>query len=135
MMHYQCFARYVSRVPVFMSALIQSATLDAAVAKNERVLVLTANSETLKPGADRLLTDSGIKVAGVDTFIIEGLQDLDGFEAVAKAEAVDVELVKKTIVVRVQEIIEREKSNNPIAMILLECTELPAYADVLRQNF
>jgi len=135
MMHYQCFARYVAKVPVFMSALIQCASLGAAVGHDKRVLILTANSETLKPGADKLLMQSGIEVNDPNTFIIEGLQDLEGFEAVALAEAVDVELVKKTIVVRVDEIIAREKENGtPIAIVLLECTELPAYADVLRSS-
>ena len=49
MMYYQCYARHVSDVPVFMSALIQAATMAAAMEPSERVLILTANAAMLQP--------------------------------------------------------------------------------------
>jgi len=136
MMHYQCFARHVATVPVFMSSLIQAATLAAAIDPAERVLILTANDETLKPGKDKLLQDSGIKVTDSSRFVILGLQNVDGFEAVANGEKVDTIKVQNALSKMIPEFIEKENSPNglgKIGMILMECTELPHFADSLRQ--
>merc|ERR1712151_1359008 len=61
--------------------------------------------------------------------IIKGCQHVPGFDAVAKGEAVDVEKVQPGIV----KLAQSEIRDNPnIRAILLECTELPPYADALR---
>eukprot|EP00448_Togula_jolla_P030412 CAMPEP_0170623174 /NCGR_PEP_ID=MMETSP0224-20130122/29548_1 /TAXON_ID=285029 /ORGANISM="Togula jolla, Strain CCCM 725" /LENGTH=633 /DNA_ID=CAMNT_0010949591 /DNA_START=59 /DNA_END=1959 /DNA_ORIENTATION=- len=136
MMHYQCFARHVAKVPVFMSSLIQASTLAAAINPEERVLILTANSESLAPGKDKLLRDSGINVSDSDRFVILGLQTLDGFDAVANAERVDTIRVQNALSKFIPEVIEQENAKpglGRIAMILMECTELPHFADGLRQ--
>jgi len=134
MMHYQCFARFVACIPCFMSSLIQCATLEAAVLPHERVLILTANSSTLEPGKDKLLRQSGISINESDIFMIRGLQDLPGFEAVANAEKVDTIKVMNNISERVKELIDlQEKEENPIRLILMECTELPHYSGKLRE--
>jgi len=134
MMHYQCFARFVASVPCFMSALIQAATLEAAVLPHERVLILTANSAALEPGKDKLLRQSGISINESETFLIRGLQDLPGFEAVANAEKVDTIKVMNGISDFVKSLMEsQEAEGNPIRLILLECTELPHYSSKLRE--
>mmetsp|Transcript_28529 Transcript_28529/g.66999 ORF Transcript_28529/g.66999 Transcript_28529/m.66999 type:complete len:582 (+) Transcript_28529:74-1819(+) len=136
MMHYQCFARYVSPVPVFMSALIQAATMAAAMEPAERVLILTANAESLQPGKDKLLLESGIQVTNSEKFVIRGCESLPGFEAVANAERVDTIRVQNAISAYVLEILKEESTREgygAIKMILLECTELPHYADELRR--
>uniref|UniRef100_A0A7S0NWA4 Uncharacterized protein n=1 Tax=Calcidiscus leptoporus TaxID=127549 RepID=A0A7S0NWA4_9EUKA len=135
MMFYQCYARHVARVPVFMSALIQAATMVPCCLPEEQVLVLTANSETLLPGKEKLLVQSGIAVADADQILIKGLQDLDGFEAVANAEAVDTVKVQAGVVAFVDELVQQAKAESrPIRCILLECTELPHYSDALRRS-
>lgn len=136
MMHYQCYARHVAEVPVFMSALIQAATMAAAMEPSERVLILTANAETLQPGKDTLLLKSGIQVTNSEKFVIRGCEKLPGFEAVANAERVDTIRVQNAISNYVLEILREENSRKDygaIKMVLLECTELPHYADELRR--
>ena len=88
MMHYQCLVRSIARVPVFMSALVQCPTIAAAFKNDLKILVVTANSTTLIPARDILLQTCGIKITDPERFVIEGLQDLPGFEAVEKGEAV-----------------------------------------------
>jgi len=139
MMHYQCFARYVARTPVFMSSLIQSACLAAAILPTERVLIATANGSTMQPGKDKLLRDSGIEVTDPDRFVIEGLETLDGFDAVANGTKVDTIRVQNALVQRMKDVVARENAprqdgKGPIRMILFECTELPHFSDAVRQS-
>ena len=54
---------------------------------------------------------------------------MDGFDAVEKGEAVDVVKVDAGIVALAKSVIA---ANPRIKAILLECTELPAYADSLK---
>lgn len=79
-----------------------------------------------------MLVDSGITVTRSDKFLIKGAQDVEGFNAVARGGAVDVPLVKKNMRAFVQDILERERAN-PVKIILLECAEMPPYADAIRQ--
>ena len=62
--------------------------------------------------------------------MIEGLDDLDGFECVADPTrgAMDQQKVERGIVARVTAILRR----TPVRAILCECTELPAFSDALR---
>merc|ERR1712070_898938 len=87
------------------------------------------NSATLKPQKETLLSRCGFDVDD-DRFLIYGCQDLPGFDAVAKGEKVDVEKVTPHMVEMVNRIMKQIPS---IRAILLECTELPPYADALRQ--
>jgi hypothetical protein len=133
MMHYQCLVRHLSQhTPVFMSSLIFAGTLSCLCRPHERVLILTANDKTLVPGKDKLLRESGITVTDDDKILIRGCQDIPGFDAVLKAEKVDVPVVREHMKVFVENIIKQE-SEHPIAFVLLECTELPPYADAIRQ--
>jgi len=135
MMHYQCFARYIANIPVFMSALIQAATVAAALQPNQRVLIVTANSESLSPQIDLLTRDAGITVSSNTQFLVEGLQDLDGFQAVAEGTAVPWSKVAAGLLPRIRKILKQaETDEKPIASILLECTELPQFADILRKE-
>jgi hypothetical protein len=137
MMFYQCFARHVAKVPVFMSPLIQAASIAAAIEPDERVLILTANGHALQLSKAKLLLECGIQVTNLDRFVIRGCQAVSGFEAVERAERVDTIKVQNAMSSYVQEIIAEENSQTncrgPIKIILLECTELPHYADELRR--
>merc|ERR1712070_363779 len=129
MMAFQPIARDVATVPCFMSSMVQCPMVSVAFDKYDKILILTANSATLKPQKDTLLNACGFDVD--DTrFLIMGCQDVPGFDAVAKGEAVDVEYVTPGIVKMTKDILERQPS---IRAIILECTELPPYSDALRQ--
>merc|ERR1719247_43099 len=128
MMAFQPIARQVASIPVFMSSMVQCPMISLAFDKYDKVLILTANSATLKPQKDVLLSHCGFNVDD-DRFIIIGLQDVPGFDAVEKGEKVDVEFVTPGMVKLVKECL---KKNPTIRAIVLECTELPPYADALR---
>mmetsp|Transcript_8961 Transcript_8961/g.18371 ORF Transcript_8961/g.18371 Transcript_8961/m.18371 type:complete len:188 (+) Transcript_8961:2-565(+) len=131
MMAFQPIARDIAKVPVFMSSMVQSPMISVAFDKYDQILVLTANSNTLKPQKEILLSQCGFDVDD-DRFVIYGCQDVPGFDAVAKGEKVDVEYVTPGIVKMVRGILDKAPQ---IRAILLECTEMPPYADALRKEF
>uniref|UniRef100_A0A7S2LEE3 Uncharacterized protein n=1 Tax=Zooxanthella nutricula TaxID=1333877 RepID=A0A7S2LEE3_9DINO len=131
MMAFQPLARTAVNIPVFMSSMVQCPMVSVAFDKYDRILILTANGETLKPQKDILLNQCGFDVD--DTrFIIKGCQNIPGFDAVAKGEQVDVEFVTPGMIEMVKGILSDDPS---IRAIVLECTELPPYADALRAQF
>merc|ERR1719356_278674 len=87
MMAFQPLARDIATVPVFMSSMVQSPMISVAFDKYDKILILTANSATLKPQKDTLLTQCGFDVDD-DRFLIVGCQDVPGFDAVAKGTKV-----------------------------------------------
>lgn len=128
MMAFQPIARQVASVPVFMSSMVQCPMISLAFDKFDKIMIMTANSETLKPQKDVLLSHCGFNVDD-NRFLIVGCQTVDGFDAVEKGEKVDVERVTPGMVSLAKEVI---KKNPQIRAICLECTELPPYADALR---
>jgi len=130
MMAFQPIARQVATVPVFLSAMTQCPMISLAFDKFDKILILTANSQSLKPQKDVMLTHCGFNVDD-DRFLIVGCQDIDGFDAVAKGGKVDVERVTPGMVAMTKEVL---KKNPSIRAICLECTELPPYADALRNE-
>jgi len=130
MMAFQPLARDVAMVPVFMSAMVQCPMVSVAFDKYDKILILTANGSTLKPQKETLLSHCGFDVDD-DRFIIQGCQDIPGFDAVAKGARVDVDFVTPGVVKLAHGIIDKFPD---IRSIVLECTELPPYADALRQS-
>mmetsp|Transcript_28217 Transcript_28217/g.65241 ORF Transcript_28217/g.65241 Transcript_28217/m.65241 type:complete len:781 (-) Transcript_28217:66-2408(-) len=130
MMAFQPLARQIAAVPVFMSSMMQCPLISVAFDKYDKILILTANSDTLLPQKENLLSNCGFDVDD-DRFIIKGCQDVPGFDAVAKAQKVDVDSVTPGIVALVKDVLAKEISTRAI---LLECTELPPYADALRKE-
>jgi len=128
MMAFQVLARKIATKPVFMSSMVQCPLIACAYDANDQILVLTANEKTLKPQKDVLLNSCGFDV-NEDRFIIKGCQDIPGFDAVARGEAVPLDVVQPGIVKMTLEILKQRPKINAI---LLECTELPPYADALR---
>ncbi|KAK3286813.1 hypothetical protein CYMTET_5644 [Cymbomonas tetramitiformis] len=128
MMAYQVFVRRNTELPVFMSSMMQAPMLIAAHDQDAKFAIFTANSKSLEPNLEFLLTDCGVEV-DVDRFVLVGLQECDGFDAVAKGERVNPRLVQPAILKRVRKLVKDEPE---LAAIILECTELPAYADAIR---
>jgi len=130
MMAFQKIAAKVADIPVFMSSMVQCPMISVAFDKYDKVLILTANSETLKPQKEVLLKERLINVDD-SRFVIYGCQDVPGFQAVAEGKKVDVEYVTPGMVHMTKDILKKEPT---IRAILLECTELPPYADALRKE-
>jgi len=128
MMAFQPIARDVANVPVFMSSMVQCPMVSLAYDKFDKVMIVTANDKTLKPQKETLMSHCGFNVDD-DRFIIIGAENVPGFDAVANGDKVDVEFVTPGMVKLVKETL---KKNPTIRAIVLECTELPPYADALR---
>ncbi len=130
-MHYQREARALCKVPCFISSLLQASMLVSLFADDEYILVLTANGPALQPHLPQLLRECGVvSQAAQKRFIIAGCEALPGFEAVALGQKVNVSKVQPHVVKLVQ---EQAKRQPKIRAVLLECTELPPYADAIRE--
>eukprot|EP00933_Yihiella_yeosuensis_P074332 TRINITY_DN83224_c0_g1_i1.p1 TRINITY_DN83224_c0_g1~~TRINITY_DN83224_c0_g1_i1.p1 ORF type:complete len:708 (+),score=167.30 TRINITY_DN83224_c0_g1_i1:69-2192(+) len=130
MMAFQVIARKIASKPVFMSAMVQCPIIATAFDPGDQILILTANDKTLKPQKQVLLSECGFDVDD-RRFLIMGCQNVPGFEAVARGEKVPLEKVQPGIVKLTKQALRDHPS---IKAILLECTELPAYADALRYH-
>lgn len=99
------------------------------------IAILTANSSSLQPLHKQIHAVCGIDLdaggVGADghRFFIVGCQDIPGFEAVRDGLAVPVDKVTPGMVQLVRGVM---REHPHLGAILLECTEMPPYADVLR---
>jgi len=131
LMRYQDDVRRLAQRPAFVSSLLQCSLLASLFAADEAILVLTANGPALQPQIGSLLTACGVPSASHGRFVVAGCESLPGFDAVAKGEKVDVERVQPHVVALVQ----KHKAETPkLRAVLLECTELPPYADAIRKT-
>eukprot|EP00746_Dinoflagellata_sp_MGD_P142024 gnl/MRDRNA2_/MRDRNA2_75035_c0_seq1.p1 gnl/MRDRNA2_/MRDRNA2_75035_c0~~gnl/MRDRNA2_/MRDRNA2_75035_c0_seq1.p1 ORF type:complete len:794 (+),score=156.32 gnl/MRDRNA2_/MRDRNA2_75035_c0_seq1:152-2533(+) len=128
MMWFQALARQHTHKPVLMSSLAQLPAITAAFGPEEHIAILTANGEHLKPMRNLIRDECGVDPDEF-RFVMVGLEDVPGFDAVARGEKVDVEAVTPFIVEKVQKML---KEHTNIRAILMECTELPPYSDAVR---
>merc|ERR1719473_1949283 len=118
LMNYQAEAvRMSQKVPCFISAILQCPLLASLYAKDERILVLTANGPALSAVFPRLLSLCHVGAADHGRFLVEGCESLPGFEAVANAQKVDVDRVQPHIVRLVQSKLQADPA---IRAVLLE---------------
>ena len=130
MMYFQQLARQVTYKPVFMSALAQLPAVTSAFSKDELIAVFTANGKSLDPMRD-LIRDE----CGVDT------QQQRLWSWVARTCPISRRWLwarrsmwkrwTPGIVAKARDVMTKHPN---IRAILLECTELPAYADALRKE-
>lgn len=128
MMYFQHIARQHTTIPVFMSALAQLPAVTCGFSKFELIGVMTANGETLRPMRNLIKDECGVDPEE-RRFIIIGCENIPGFDAVAAGGKVNVEKVTPGMV----ELAKQTQLQHPkIRCFLLECTELPPYADAIR---
>ena len=130
MINIQNIVTFFTNKPVFLTSLIQLPSIINCYTRDEKIAIFTANSLTLEPLRYKLKKICNIH-ENDHRLIIVGCQDVDGFEAVANGEKVNVEQVTPGIVELGKEILLKNPS---IKCFLLECTELPPYADSLRKE-
>ena len=132
MMWYQARVRELTSTPVFMSALMQAPLVEAAIGRDAKVLLLTANSKRLLAARNVLLREAGVTVDDPSKFVVQGVERLAGFEPLADPSlgSIDTEVARASLVDCVRSRIFADPS---IACLLLECTELPPYEDALRE--
>jgi len=126
LMYFQDIAREVSTVPVFLSSLCLLPVITCALAENEQVIIMTANSKSLEGMKDLIRS-----LCGDERFNIVGCQDVDGFEKLAIREKIDVKQVQPGIVKRALEALQKFPRSRAF---LLECTCLPHYANAIRYH-
>jgi len=118
-----------THMPVFMSALAQLPAVDCAFGKDEKIAIFTASGKDLAPMHDLICSECGGLDANSDKFVIVCCEDVAGFEAVRKAEKVDVPRVTPGIVDKAMQTL---KDHPEVRAFLMECTELPPYSDAVR---
>jgi hypothetical protein len=130
MMFFQEYTRehQHTRCPVFLSALAQLPAVTCAFGADEKIIIVTANGETLKPMSRLIARECGVDIED-DRFVILGAQDVPGFEAVALGEKVDVDKVTPGMVALCQNAVKKHPTAKAF---LFECTELPPYSDAVR---
>jgi|TARA_B100000524_G_scaffold44424_1_gene21220 hypothetical protein len=129
MMYFQKLARRHTQKPVFMSALCQLPAVTCSFASHEQIAILTANGESFKPLIGLINDECGVDMAD-QRYIVVGCETVPHFEAVALGERVSVNQVMPGMVAKAKAVMARRPN---LRAILLECTELPPYADALRK--
>ena len=130
MIHIQNIVREHTTLPVFLSSLVQLPILVQSYGNKEKILVLTANGKSLldMKGLIYDLCNSDIEN---EQIVIFGCENIKGFDAVAKGEKVNTQIVEKDLVKQIKWLLT---FNSEIVCILSECTELPPYSDALRKS-
>ena len=131
MMYIQETIRSMTTRPVFMSALAQMPSLTTALNSDVQIIIMTANGKTLAPMQSLIAKECGFHTEE-KRFIIVGCENVPGFEAVAIGGKVDATIVEPGIVALVKLTLEKHPD---VAAIMMECTELPAYSDSVRNAF
>lgn len=119
-MWFQKEARQYTAKPVVMSSLALLPAIHAALGTDGKIAIFSANSESLQPMHDTVAREMGVDW-NADCYVLVGCQDVEGFEAVATGEPVDLGKVTPGIV---KKAVEVTKTKN-IHAILMECTQLP----------
>mmetsp|Transcript_34702 Transcript_34702/g.68529 ORF Transcript_34702/g.68529 Transcript_34702/m.68529 type:complete len:328 (-) Transcript_34702:323-1306(-) len=134
MLFFQRLVRNHTRLPVCLSPLSLVPSVDTFFGLSRcsgacLLIILTANAsslETLHP-----LMKRECSVDPTDTsHMIVGCEDLPGFEAVALGTEVNTVVVQEHVVKRCKQLVAERPE---IAGFLFECTELPHYADAVRE--
>ena len=113
-----------------MSSLCQLPAVTCGYASDEKIIIMTANGKSLEPMRDLIRDECGVNTEDKRYHIV-GCENVDGFEAVAKGEKVNCDLVQPRIVQRAADILEFHPDSRAF---LLECTELPPYEDAIRRK-
>ena len=128
LMAYQKEVRQYTKLPVFMSSLLQTSIVSSSIEDDDKIGILSANSKTLEPNLKKLLTECGIHV-NIDKVYVIGCENVEGFDAVAKGEKVD----SKKVSIGIEKLVKKNLIEYPTTKaFIMECTELPCYSDAIR---
>lgn len=117
-------------VPVFSSSLIQLPIISRIINPSKKVLILTANSKTL---SKKHLESVCGNLDNLNYEII-GTESKTTFTwfTVNNYDEVDLDLCKKDILETLDVAFSK---NNDYGAILLECTNMPPYSNLIRQRY
>ena len=126
MIHFQQEVSDLTDVPVFLSSLVQLPTLLCCSNREAKFIMITANSCS----AQLINTVCGID-RYIDRLYILGCESIESCSGVERGETLNLDLLGPELLQEVKLLIQRDAS---ITSIILECTELPSIANVLRQK-
>eukprot|EP00892_Ulva_mutabilis_P007386 jgi/Ulvmu1/5019/UM021_0036.1 len=129
MFWFQDMARRQTSKPVLLSSLVQLPAITCGFAKHKKIAIFTANGHELMPMCELINKECGVNIED-SRFHIVGCEDVPGFDAVAQGRKVDVGRVQPGIIELARHVTTQDLN---VRAILLECTELPPYADALRR--
>jgi len=126
MLQFQEAVREAVRIPVAMSSLLQLPIIAAALAPDQPIAVITADSSNLTPD---FLKRAGVAIP--NPLVIRGLQDRPEFKAAVFDErgGIDSDLVTEEIVALAKEIVAAHPNTGAV---LLECSMTPPYAKAVQ---
>ncbi len=113
-------------VPVFTSSLLQVHLTRRIIRRNQKVGIITARKQSL--------TDAHLAGVGIqnDSIVVVGMEDAEEFSAVfiGGRQTLDEKKCRREM----QSAARRLVSTHPeVGAIVLECTNMPPYADTIRQ--
>ena len=115
-------------VPVFSSALLQVPMVCNMIGADKTVGIITANKESL---TRQHLSECG--VTDEMNYVVKGLEDYHEWSKIFTNpnEKFNMEVVKNEILDAAKNLYE---SNPELGAIVLECTDLPPFADFIREE-
>lgn len=114
-------------VPVYMSGLLQLPLIRQGLQPDQSIGIISASAASLTP------THLDIACGGVDVQVhVRGLEDKPAFRAAVHDQVgtLDFEAVEAEVV---EQALALQKEHSSIGAILLECTDLPPYADAVQK--
>ncbi len=113
-------------LPVFMSSLLQIPFLQQLINGEEKIGIITANSQSLNTN---LLTSCGVKDSS--NLVIRGLEDSPNFAATFINEhgVLDIQKVEAEVVMKAREMAEEDH----VSLILFECSVLAPYGPAVQR--
>jgi hypothetical protein len=125
---YQKLIQEHTILPVFMTSLLQIPIACANIKPDEKIGIISANSESLTPNLKTLFKKIGINV-NMEQIQVIGFQNVIGFDALAKNEIVDIGTVNDGIK---HVIFKTLVDNYNIKSFIMEYNELQCYTDTIR---
>ncbi|MHC3002246.1 hypothetical protein OK17_08365 [Gordonia sp. GN26] len=128
MLRYQRAVQDAVRVPAPLSSLLLVPILQAMLPQHNSLGVVTASSKTMTP---EFLTDAGLHHDG-ERLVIAGLDDAAAFNDafVSCTGTADIPAIRAEVVSASEKLVAENPS---IGALLLECSELPAYAAAVQR--
>ncbi|SCY90958.1 aspartate/glutamate racemase family protein [Alkaliphilus peptidifermentans] len=114
------------KLPVFLSSLLQVPFMERLIAANEKIGIITVNSNALSEG---ILELCGAALPG--RIAIQGLQNASYFSSafIEEVGELDFKKVETEVVAAATSMIKKDPT---IKLILLECSVLPPYGSAIQ---
>lgn len=115
-------------IPIFTSALLQIPFIQSTLG-NQKIAVVTANGQALN--SEHFLNCG---VTNMNNLVIIGLEENSEWNRIftSQQEEVDIVSVENEIIESIRATL---RTTNDIGAILLECTDLPPFAEKIRTTF